>query len=94
MFLYVAVLAVGTTILAGYGNGVRESIFEFASALETVGLSIGITAPGAPPGLLWTETLGMFLGRLEFFTVVVGAARLLDDGRLALRATRARAGRC
>ncbi len=90
LFLYLTVLALGTGVLAAYGNGVRESLFEFASALGTVGLSIGVTAAGAPRGLLWTETLGMLLGRLEFFTVFVGIARLARDGRFALRTARSR----
>ncbi len=90
LLLYLAALGLGTGVLAAYGNGVRESLFEFASALGTVGLSIGVTAPDAPRGLLWAETLGMLLGRLEFFTVFVGVACLARDGRLALRAAGAR----
>jgi trk system potassium uptake protein TrkH len=85
---WIGVLILGTAILAAYGNGLRESLFEFASALGTVGLSVGVTRPDAPHGLLWTETVGMFLGRLEFFTVVVGAARLVGDGGRALHAWR------
>ncbi len=81
MLLYFAALGVGTTILAAYGYGLRESLFEFASALGTVGLSVGVTAPTAPAGLLWTETAGMLFGRLEFFTVLVGSARVVQDAR-------------
>jgi trk system potassium uptake protein TrkH len=88
VFLYLAALGAGTAVLAAYGNALPQSLFEFASALGTVGLSVGVTGPAAPHGVLWAETAGMALGRLEFFTVFVGAARLLRDGRLALRAAR------
>jgi trk system potassium uptake protein TrkH len=50
-----------------------------ASSLGTVGLSVGVTAAQAPPSQLWTQTAGMFLGRLEIFTVLVGALRIIDD---------------
>ena len=44
-------------------------------------LSVGVTSADAAPALLWSETVGMFLGRLEFFTVFVGVVRLLRDTR-------------
>jgi trk system potassium uptake protein TrkH len=80
VFLYVAVFAVGSGIIAAYGYPLQDSLFEFASALSTVGVSVGITAPDAPLGVLWAEMLAMFLGRLEFFTIVIGVIKLLDDG--------------
>jgi trk system potassium uptake protein TrkH len=79
LFLYCLALAVGTGVLAAHGYGLRESAFEFASALGTVGLSVGITSPSAPPGDLWTEILGMLLGRLEFLVIFAGAAKLTRD---------------
>ncbi len=48
---------------------------------NTVGISVGVTSADAAPTLLWTQILGMFLGRLEFFTVFVGVVRLLRDTR-------------
>ena len=42
-------------------------------------LSIGVTSADAPIGLLWTQIVGMFLGRLEFFTVFIGIVRLFQD---------------
>jgi len=77
--LYLASLALGTGILAAYGYPLRESLFEFASALGTVGLSVGVTAADAPKGLLWAETAGMLLGRLEFFAIFLGVTKLLGD---------------
>ncbi len=67
-----------------YGHSMAFSAFEYASALITVGLSVGITAPGAPAGLLWTETIGMFLGRLEFLVVIYAITKLLRDGKILL----------
>ena len=34
-----------------------------------------ITAFDAPAGVLWTETAGMLLGRLEIYVVLLAAAR-------------------
>ena len=81
IFLYLFVFLIGSAVMTGYGYPLQDSLFEYASSLGTVGLSIGITAADAPAGLLWTQTVGMFLGRLEFFTVFVGVACLLRDIR-------------
>jgi len=66
-------------ILLGHGYSVMDSLFEFASALSTVGLSVGITTPNAPISVLWTETVGMFLGRLEFMVVLYALAKMFRD---------------
>ncbi len=79
ILLYLAFFVLGSGILAGYGYPLSHAMFEFASALGTVGLSIGITTLHSPTPLLWTETLGMFLGRLEFFVVFVGIGKLIKD---------------
>ena len=79
LFLYFLVFFIGVTITAAYGNSIADSLFEYASSLSTVGLSIGVTSADAPIGLLWTQILGMFLGRLEFFTVFVGIICLFKD---------------
>ena len=75
-FLSLATFAVGTGLLAAAGYGLRESAFEFASSLGTVGLSLGLTSTTAPPLALWTMSAGMFLGRLEFFVVFVSISRI------------------
>ena len=79
VFLYLGIYLAGSGIITAYGYSLPESLFEYASALSTVGLSVGVTAPDAPVGLLWTEITGMFLGRLEFFPVFVGLIRLYRD---------------
>ncbi|WP_414620216.1 TrkH family potassium uptake protein [Calothrix sp. CCY 0018] len=81
VFLYLMIFGIGSAIIAAHGYTLQESLFEYASAMGTVGLSVGVTAADAAPGLLWAETVGMFLGRLEFFTVFVGVVRLLRDTR-------------
>ncbi|MEC4984858.1 MAG: potassium transporter TrkG [Oscillatoria sp. PMC 1068.18] len=81
VFLYFLIYGIGCTVTAAYGYSLSESLFEYASTLSTVGLSVGVTAADAPAGLLWTQIIGMFLGRLEFFTVFVGMVRLLQDTR-------------
>lgn len=84
VFLYLGVYTIGSGILAAHGYGLRESLFEFASALGTVGLSIGVTSPGAPPMVLWTESVGMFLGRLEFFVIFIALGKIVQDAATML----------
>jgi trk system potassium uptake protein TrkH len=79
VFLYLAVCLVGSGVIAAHGYSLQEGLFEFASALGTVGVSVGVTAPGAPSGVLWAEIVAMILGRLEFFTVIIGLIRLARD---------------
>ena len=63
---YIVILLLGAFMIMLYGHSFEHSVFEFASALGTVGLSVGILNASAPNFLLWTGTFGMFLGRLEF----------------------------
>ncbi len=83
VFLYLMVYAAGVLVLTAYGYDLKESLFEYASSLSTVGLSIGVTSPAAPAGVLWAEIVGMFLGRLEFFIVFIGVGKLTRDFWLA-----------
>lgn len=43
-----------------------------AFSLSTVGLSIGITGPATNDATLIVEMVGMMLGRLEIFIVIIG----------------------
>jgi len=83
--LYMITYTVGVTILCGYGFPVRDSMFEFASALSGVGLSTGITNFTAPTGVLWTLITGMFLGRLEFLVVLYAVTKLIKDAWTVIR---------
>lgn len=78
LLLYLLVLMIGTGILTAHGNSLQDSLFEYASALSTVGLSVGITQPAAPVSVLWAEIMGMLLGRLEIMAALIG---LLQVGR-------------
>lgn len=75
---FMAFLLIGTCILTLSGYGLKDALFEFASALGTVGLSVGVTGIHTPPVALWTMTFGMLLGRLEIFVVfysIINVAR-------------------
>lgn len=79
VFLYFVIYLLGSGILAAHNYSLQDSLFEFASALSTVGLSVGITSASAPPLVLWTEIFGMFLGRLEFLIVFIGLSKIIRD---------------
>ncbi len=77
--LYISTYFLGVLIFLSQGYNLSDSMFEFASALGTVGLSVGITSVDAPSLILWTETLGMFLGRLEFFVIFFAIIKIFKD---------------
>ncbi len=77
--LYLATYATGSLILTMTGNSMEAAFFEFASAIGTVGLSVGVTTPGANPVALWTMSAGMFLGRLEFLVILMTVMKLGRD---------------
>jgi trk system potassium uptake protein TrkH len=74
--IYFAVLGVGVLVMCAHGVPMADALFESASTLSTVGLSVGVTSPDAPTLVLLTQSLMMLCGRLEFFALVVGAFRL------------------
>lgn len=70
---YFVLYIVGTLLMTVTANcTLSEAMFEFASALGTVGLSIGITNPSTNNVTLIVEMVGMILGRLEIFIVLMG----------------------
>jgi len=79
LMIYLVVLVIGTLIISSFGHSLENSLFEFASALGTVGLSVGITGYNAHPMILWTSTIGMFLGRLEFYVIFIAIAKIYID---------------
>jgi trk system potassium uptake protein TrkH len=79
VFFYLTIYALGVIILCSYGYDLSDALFEFASALGTVGLSIGVTSAHMPDGALWAEILAMFLGRLEFIIVVISLLKIGKD---------------
>jgi trk system potassium uptake protein TrkH len=85
---YLSIFVLGAGVLVACGFGLQESLFEYASALGTVGLSVGVTSASAPAPVLWAEVVGMLLGRLEIFIVLVALRKLFADGAMALRSAR------
>lgn len=83
--LYLVAFLLGSLLTAAHGYPLSESLFEFASSVGTVGLSVGVTAIDMPVSLAWTQIAGMILGRLEFFAFIVGLVKLLDDVPRMLR---------
>lgn len=77
--LYLLTWLAGGCALSAFGHPPAASLFEFASALGTVGLSVGITGAGAAAGQLWVEIAGMVLGRLEFFVIFWGLIKIGKD---------------
>jgi len=87
IFLYLGTYVLGVMILCACGYNLVDSLFEFASAIGTVGLSVGVTTPQMPDAALWSETIAMFLGRLEFIVVIVSLFKIGGDGRRILART-------
>lgn len=79
---YLLTYAVGSAVIMGCGFPIKETLFEFASALGTVGLSMGITSISSSPTVLITEILGMFMGRLEFFVIFYCVVKIIKDIRV------------
>lgn len=75
--IYLITFILGTAIFSAFGYSLEHSMFEFASALGTVGLSVGITGFHAHPVILITGIFGMFLGRLEIYIVLLVIIKML-----------------
>lgn len=74
---YFLLFCIGTIVLSITANcDLTSAMFDFASSLGTVGLSIGITGPTTNMATLIVEIFGMFLGRLEIFIVFIGVHEL------------------
>jgi len=82
VFLYMVTYVFGVMLLCACGFSLADSLFEFASALGTVGLSVGVTSARMPDAALWAEIFAMFLGRLEFIVVIISLLKLGRDCRM------------
>lgn len=70
---YLVIFVIGSLLMTVTANcTLMEAMFDFASSLSTVGLSIGITGPTTNDATLIVEMVGMLLGRLEIFIVIIG----------------------
>jgi trk system potassium uptake protein TrkH len=80
-FIYMVTLFLGVCIMLAHGYSLQDSLFEFASSLGTVGLSIGITLPTTPPVVLWAQIVGMLFGRLEIYVIFIAGIKIFKDAR-------------
>ncbi len=78
VFVYMVIYFIGTFLLTFAGIPIDKAMFEFASALGTVGLSVGVTTPDTSNYILIVEMIGMLLGRLEIFIVLVSLLAVLN----------------
>ena len=79
LVIYIIIYLLGVSVFLFKGYSLQESMFEFASSLGTVGLSVGITNANTSSIILWTEIAGMFLGRLEFFVIFFAVIKIIKD---------------
>jgi trk system potassium uptake protein len=70
LLLFVVNYLVGALIGLAYGGyDITQTLFESVSAASNIGLSIGVTEPDMPRGLMAVYTVQMWMGRLEFVAV-------------------------
>ena len=70
---YLVIYIIGSLLITVTADcTLTEAMFDFASSLSTVGLSIGITNPMTNAPTLVIEMIGMLMGRLEIFIVLIG----------------------
>jgi trk system potassium uptake protein TrkH len=81
VLIYIVVLIIGTTVFMGYGFVMEDSLFETASALGTVGLSLGLFNYSSPPLILWMGSTLMFIGRLEILIILISIANVFHKLR-------------
>ena len=71
IFVYIVIFLIGSYLLTLAGVPLDKAMFEFASSLGTVGLSVGVTTPDTSNFILIVHMFGMLLGRLEIFIIFV-----------------------
>lgn len=76
---YLIIFIIGSLVFVAAGHPMIDAMFEFASSLGTVGLSVGLTSTSAQNYVLWTSSAGMLLGRLELYVVLIGLAKIMGD---------------
>ncbi|HRX84383.1 MAG TPA: TrkH family potassium uptake protein [Phycisphaerae bacterium] len=82
VFLFVVSYLLGVLVLCACGFGLSDALFEFASSIATVGLSVGVTSADMPRVALWAEIIAMFFGRLEFIVVIASVLKMTRDLRV------------
>lgn len=83
---YVSILLLGALGLTLTENcTMTEALFDYASSIGGVGLTTGITGPNSSNGTLIIEMIGMILGRLEIFIVLIGLVSIKDVAKQKIR---------
>jgi trk system potassium uptake protein TrkH len=82
IIMYVATFALGTCVGSLCGYPLLDAAFEAASVTGNVGLSIGITTASMPDILKITYIIIIWLGRLEFMSVLALGAFIVKGVRL------------
>ncbi len=77
IFTYATILVIGSLSLMAYGYSPIESLFQAASAMGTVGMSM-IDIGSAVAGVKIILMACMFLGRLEIFPIFVLIERIMN----------------
>lgn len=75
--IFIIILFIGTGVLTLTGYSLKDALFEYGSALGTVGLSVGVTSINTPLVDLWAMIIGMLFGRLEIFVVFYAVIKLI-----------------
>jgi trk system potassium uptake protein TrkH len=71
IFVFLASIGISWLVFVGMGHNPLDSLFEVVSAIGTVGLSSGISAPDLHPLLKGVLCADMLLGRLEIIAWIV-----------------------
>lgn len=79
ILLYMIVIFLGTIGLMICGYSFKDSLVEFASALGTIGISIGVCSRTTPTAGLWIVIIGMLIARLEIYIFIFSGARVHRD---------------
>ena len=78
VFQYICIVLAGAFVFTLFGYSAQDSLFEFASAMGTMGYTTGILNYNAHPVVLWTGILGMLIGRLEIIAIYLGIGCLIS----------------
>jgi trk system potassium uptake protein TrkH len=76
IFVYLAIIMIGSLIMMALGVGFVESVGTVVSSIGNMGPGLGLTGPayswnGLPDPAKWLTAFLMLIGRLELFTVLI-----------------------
>ena len=89
--LYVVTYVIGALVGIAHGYDATQSIFESIAMASNGGLITGLATPGMPPTLEAFYIFQMWVGRLEFITLLALVAQVIAS--VLPRRTAKRTGR-